>query len=87
MGSGKRNGTRYLKKNFHVVLYATILWHFGGITARIAGQEWRMIMSRVMYNNSAAELNRLRLSLEEEMEIVKHIMEEAKKSVCGMPGI
>ena len=33
-----------------------------------------------MYNNSAAELNRLRLSLEVEMEIVKHIMEEAKKA-------
>ena len=33
-----------------------------------------------MYNNSSEELNRLRLSLEVEMEIVKHLMEEAKKA-------
>ena len=33
-----------------------------------------------MYNNSDAELSRLRLSLEQEMEIVKHFLEEAKKT-------
>ena len=33
-----------------------------------------------MYNNSAAELSRLRLSLETEMKIVKHLMEEAEKA-------
>ena len=33
-----------------------------------------------MYNNSAAELSRLRLSLEQEMEIVKRFLEEAKKT-------
>ena len=34
----------------------------------------------MLYDNSATELNRLRLSLEAEMEIVKHITEEAKKA-------
>ena len=33
-----------------------------------------------MYNNSDAELSRLRLSHETEMKIVKHLMEEAEKA-------
>jgi len=36
-----------------------------------------------MYNNSAAELSRLRSSLETELEIVKHVMEEAKKACAN----
>lgn len=47
------------------------------ITVPHVEQEWKV---SIVYNNSAAELNRLRLSLEVEMEIVKHIMEEAKKA-------
>ena len=36
-----------------------------------------------MYNNSAAELSRSRLSLETELEIVKRFLEEAKKTCAN----
>ena len=52
--------------------------HLIGISVRTAAQEW--MKGAAMYNNSSAELSRLRLSVETEMKIVKHLMEEAEKA-------